>query len=171
MNRRTSLAVMAGLGGSMALSPKEATAATNSVASDITGLTKNGNSFLGTFTVTSFTADKKQLAAAGMLVGSLLDPAGSVIGPVSQAVTLPVATIDGTCQILHLELGPLDLNLLGLMVHLNQVVLDITAHAGGGLLGDLLCSIANLLNGGGLQKAINQVIGLLNQVLGILGGL
>jgi hypothetical protein len=31
------------------------------------------------------------------------------------------------CPILHLELGPLDLNLLGLRVQLNQVVLDITA--------------------------------------------
>jgi hypothetical protein len=32
-----------------------------------------------------------------------------------------------TCPILHLELGPLDLNLLGLRVQLNQVVLDVTA--------------------------------------------
>jgi hypothetical protein len=36
----------------------------------------------------------------------------------------------GTCDILHLTLGPLDLNLLGLVVHLDQVVLDITAEQG-----------------------------------------
>jgi len=43
-------------------------------------------------------------------------------------------------------LGPLDLNVLGLTVHLNQVVLNITAVPGAGnLLGNLLCAAANLL--------------------------
>jgi len=46
------------------------------------------------------------------------------------------------CPILDLVLGPLDLNLLGLMVHLNQVHLTITAVRGGGILGDLLCGLA-----------------------------
>jgi len=65
------------------------------------------------------------------------------------------------CPILHLDLGPLNLNLLGLHVHLNRVVLDITAVSGpGNLLGNLLCSVANLLNGGGLP--VQQISGLLN---------
>jgi len=60
-----------------------------------------------------------------------------------------------SCPILNLSLGPVDLNLLGLLVHLDNcaagpVVVTITAipstEAGGGLLGDLLCSLANLLN-------------------------
>jgi hypothetical protein len=46
------------------------------------------------------------------------------------------------CPILDLILGPLDLNLLGLMVHLDRVRLTITAERGGGVLGDLLCSLA-----------------------------
>ena len=46
------------------------------------------------------------------------------------------------CNVLNLTLGPLDLNLLGLRVQLNQVVLNITAIPGGGLLGDLLCGLA-----------------------------
>lgn len=46
------------------------------------------------------------------------------------------------CQVLDLPLGPLDLNLLGLMVHLDPVHLKITAERGGGLLGDLFCSLA-----------------------------
>jgi hypothetical protein len=46
------------------------------------------------------------------------------------------------CQILDLVLGPLDLNLLGLMVHLDRVHLSITAERGGGVLGDLFCSLA-----------------------------
>ena len=36
------------------------------------------------------------------------------------------------CNVLHLVLGPLDLNLLGLNVHLDKVVLDITAVPGAG---------------------------------------
>src|SRR3954471_7489445 len=51
------------------------------------------------------------------------------------------------CPILHLDLGPLDLNLLGLHVHLNEVVLNVEAIPGAGnLLGNLLCAIAGLLD-------------------------
>ena len=46
------------------------------------------------------------------------------------------------CPILDLRLGPLDLNLLGLIVHLDQVHLTITADSNGGLLGSLLCSLS-----------------------------
>jgi hypothetical protein len=46
------------------------------------------------------------------------------------------------CSILDLTLGPLDLNLLGLMIHLDRLRLTITAVRGGGLLGDLLCGLA-----------------------------
>ena len=41
-----------------------------------------------------------------------------------------------------MTLGPLDLNLLGLMVHLDVVHLVITADSNGGVLGSLLCSLA-----------------------------
>ena len=54
----------------------------------------------------------------------------------------------GTCPILNLELGPIHLDLLGLVVDTSSICLDITAHQGGGLLGDVLCLVANLLNGG-----------------------
>jgi hypothetical protein len=54
---------------------------------------------------------------------------------------------------------------LGLEVHLNRVVLDITAHQGpGNLLGNLLCAIANLLNG----SNINGLVTHLNDILRIL---
>jgi hypothetical protein len=46
------------------------------------------------------------------------------------------------CSILDLVLGPLDLNLLGLMIHLDRLRLTITAVRGGGILGDLLCGLA-----------------------------
>jgi hypothetical protein len=74
-----------------------------------------------------------------------------------------------SCDILNLVLGPLDLNLLGLEVHLNQVVLDIVGTTGAGqLLGNLLCAVAGLLDGGG---ALGQISALLNQILAILNGL
>lgn len=68
---------------------------------------------------------------------------------------------------MHLELGPLDLNLLGLKVHLDKVVLDIRAQSGpGNLLGNLLCSIGGLLD---RNAAPAGLAGLLNNVLRLLG--
>ena len=84
-----------------------------------------------------------------------------------------------SCPILHLDLGPLDLNLLGLTVHLNEVILDITAVPGpGNLLGNLLCAIAGLLDGvdlggvlgGLLQNLIDALIRLLQGLGGGAGG-
>lgn len=72
-----------------------------------------------------------------------------------------------SCDILNLVLGPLDLNLLGLQIDLAQVVLDITAVPGpGNLLGNLLCAVAGLLDGGGPGGAIAN---LLNRLFGLLG--
>jgi hypothetical protein len=83
-------------------------------------------------------------------------------------VLLDAAT--ATCEILHLELGPGGLNLPGLVVHLDRVVLDIAAQPGpGNLLGNLLCSIAGLLDGGGLNNLLGQLTTLLNRLLGVLG--
>jgi hypothetical protein len=80
----------------------------------------------------------------------------------------PVQAV-GTCEILNLVLGPLHLDLLGLVVDLNQVVLNITAVAGAGnLLGNLLCAIVGLLDGT-TAGALTQLVTLLNQLLGILG--
>jgi hypothetical protein len=46
-------------------------------------------------------------------------------------------------------------------------VLDIVAQSGAGnLLGNLLCAVTNLLNGG---VALGQIVNLLNSILGILG--
>jgi hypothetical protein len=52
------------------------------------------------------------------------------------------AQVGEICTILDLTLGPLDLNLLGLMIHLDRIHLLITAQRGGGILGDLLCGLA-----------------------------
>jgi hypothetical protein len=122
--------------------------------------------FEGTYTVQRFTSQNGQLAVVGTLTGTLTNSVGNVIDSVTQQVTMPVTQADGTCQILHLELGPLDLDLLGLVVHLDQVVLDITAQSGpGNLLGNLLCAIAGLLDSNaplsGLVNALNNLLNLL----------
>jgi hypothetical protein len=57
----------------------------------------------------------------------------------------------------------LSLDILGLHIDLSRVVLDITAESGAGnLLGNLLCSVANLLNDpNGLARLLNQILGIL----------
>lgn len=62
-------------------------------------------------------------------------------------VTVPVQAVaaqsSGVCQVLDLVLGPLHVDLLGLVVDLNKVHLSITARQGGGVLGNLFCGLAN----------------------------
>jgi hypothetical protein len=83
----------------------------------------------------------------------------------------PAAAAPLSCQILNLVLGPLDLDLLGLKVHLDTVHLNITAQGGpGNLLGNLLCAVAGLLDGStGLNGILNGITTLLNQLLAVLG--
>jgi hypothetical protein len=48
-----------------------------------------------------------------------------------------------TCPVLDLVVGPLNLQLLGLVVDLNRVHLTITATRGAGVLGDTFCKLAD----------------------------
>jgi hypothetical protein len=75
-----------------------------------------------------------------------------------------------SCPILLLNLGPLTLNLLGLQVDLNQVILNVTAFAGAGmLLGNLLCAIVHLLDGPGAFAAILELLNTVNTILAGVG--
>jgi len=135
--------------------------------------------FAGQFTPTKFTASNGHLNVTGTVTGTLTSLTGQVT-QVNQTVTTTVnsatnavtgaattaAAAAASCSILSLQLGPLHLDLLGLVIDLNQVNLNITAVPGAGnLLGNLLCSIAGLLDGSGL----NGLAALLNQLLGLLG--
>ena len=126
-------------------------------------------SFTGTFDLQRFAVDDGQIVAVGTLTGTLTDAAGNAIGSIVRTLSIPLDldTVEASCDILHLDLGPLDLDLLGLVVHLDPVVLDITAEPGpGNLLGNLLCAVAGLLDG---NAPLNQIVSLLNQLLGLLG--
>ncbi|HEX6035491.1 MAG TPA: hypothetical protein VFY83_13705 [Anaerolineales bacterium] len=146
----------------------QAQAPTPTLTVPVTGTIPDiGGVFTGTFDIQRFTVVNGVLTAVGTLTGTLTDALGNVIGTVTNVpITLPVANIGATCEILDLELGPLDLELLGLMVHLDRINLEITAQQGGGLLGDLLCSVADLLGG---PAPLSAVARLLNNILRILG--
>lgn len=93
----------------------------------------------------------------------------SVSAATARQGATPSAAAAGSCDILNLVLGPVDLNVLGLQVHLQTVVLDIIAVTGAGqLLGNLLCAVAGLLDGSPLSGLLAQVSALLNSILAIL---
>jgi len=134
-------------------------------------------------TVTSVTLQDGQLVASGNVTAFIKGktftrtfsgvPINISLAP-NQAVT--------TCPILDLQLGPITVDLLGLVVETSPICLEITAHQGGGLLGDLLCSIAHLLQtgvslndilaglstSGDLQNLLTGLTDLLNGALGNL---
>jgi len=90
-------------------------------------------------TISGVTAQNGQLVAQGLL-GTTPFSAPITVG------TQPSA--DPTCPILSLHLGPIHLNVLGLVVDTSEICLDVTADPNGGLLGNLLCNVAHLLDTG-----------------------
>lgn len=147
------------------LSPAAAAAQAKAPASPlsipVTG-TGTGAVFTGTFQLQNFATDQGQLVASGILTG-IVTTASGVSTSVVRTVSMPATVGTATCDILHLDLGPLDLNVLGLQIDLSQIVLDITAQAGAGnLLGNLLCSVVNLLNDPtGLSRLLNSILDIL----------
>jgi hypothetical protein len=144
----------------------------------------------GIFTLQRFVNDDGTVKAIGVVTGTFTNGTQSV--SIVRNVALPVTLTqsaaaaaaaelndalesgpsDGrdavvaqlACPILHLDLGPLDLNILGLDIELSRVILDIVAESGAGnLLGNLLCAVVNLLNSPG------PLANLLNQILALLG--
>ena len=133
-----------------------------------TGETINGTIQNGVFTLTGFSAQGGTLFATGTLSGvcSGVNALGqTVTQTINATASAPVTGGTGTCTILDLTLGPIHLDLLGLVVDTNQIHLTITGQQGN-LLGNLLCGIANALNGG---APANQLANLLNHLLAILG--
>jgi hypothetical protein len=135
-----------------------------------------GGSPAGTFTgaleLREFVARGDQVFALGIVTGTLTSAAGVATG-VARTVAVPVTVGEGpapaivaqqVCDILHLELGPLNLDLLGLVVNLNRVILDIDAVSGpGNLLGNLLCAVVGLLdNPNALAQLLNRILAIIS---------
>ena len=154
------------------------------LASHLVGRTAGGQRVTGTFTPLHVAHKHGALMVKGLVQGVVHEASGGT-STFSALRSIPVRSLDGqqlgrgaggaavssraSCGILHLVLGPLDLDLLGLQVHLNRVVLDITAVPGAGnLLGNLLCAVAGLLDGTPLGGLLGQIADLLNQILAAL---
>lgn len=144
-----------------AAAPAQAQSRSSAITVPISG-TGGGGTFAGTFQLQRFANQAGQLVAIGLVSGTVTDAAG-IVTSVVKSVALPAAVTDSTCEILHLDLGPLAIDLLGLKINLSRVVLDITAQSGAGnLLGNLLCGVANLLNNpGSLANLLNNILGAL----------
>jgi hypothetical protein len=162
------LLLAAAMLGTLLLVPATASAAPSGsgVTVPISGTVAGVSSFVGQFELDRVAVRDGDLVALGTLTGTLTNLVTGTTQAVNQSLALPLA-VDGTCEILHLTLGPLDLDLLGLVVHLDQVVLTIDAEQGpGNLLGNLLCAVAGLLDADGPLSGLAQ---LLNRILAILG--
>jgi hypothetical protein len=151
----------------------------------VTGVAKNGSKFTGTYGIQRFVVRRGKVVSVGTLKGRLRGrrvSRNNVIMPAGLTGASGARAAQATCPVLHLVLGPINLNLLGLQVKLGggtqanqEIVLDITAQQGGGLLGDLLCGVSNLLNPTGVLGQLNgqlqQLSATLNSLLSLLGGL
>jgi len=121
-------------------------------ATAATGTTTQVGAVTVRLTVNRFVKRGKRLYAVGTAISQFKPTAENAAKyptkTTRRAFTAPVRKLkriqsaQRTCPILDLTLGPLDLNLLGLMVHLDRVHLSITADSNGGLLGSLLCSLS-----------------------------
>jgi len=127
--------------------------------SDVANLL-NGGTPLGTILGNLTSANLSTLlnGITGLLNGAL----GQLTAPTSLAgVTSTAATPTAPAvNILHLALGPVDLNLLGLTVHLDNcangpVTVDITAQPGpGNLLGNLIGGLTHVLDSHASQQGV-----------------
>ena len=149
----------------------------------LTGTAKGGKQFTGQYTIDRFIARGGKLFAVGTVTGKVGNrpvrkenvrmPAtlanASATGKAAQAtppLPLPPLPPGNACSILALDLGPINLNLLGLVVRTNQIQLRIDAVQGAGnLLGNLLCGITGILDP---TTVANTPVAQLAQVLNAL---
>ena len=151
-------------------------AAKGTITSKVFGEFGRSGTVRGTFDAKRFLVKRGDPYAVGVLHATLRRGGGALVGHVNREITIPVknahtgqAALAGrSCQVLDLVLGPLDLNLLGLKVHLNRVVLNIEAAPGAGaLLGNLLCAVTGLLDRNSLLSQL-RLVNILNRILDIL---
>ena len=146
--------------------------------------------FKGTYTIDRFTTRNGKLVATGTLKGTMrkrgatlrvtrknvvMPAAATGAGPAAKASQQPLPPLPSgqACQVLALNLGPINLNLLGLVVRTNEIQVRIDAVQGpNNLLGNLLCAVTGLLNPTGalgqLTGAINNLAAALNAILALV---
>jgi len=107
-------------------------------------------------------------------LGSVTSGLTGLLNGVLGQLTAPSAVTGATGNILHLSLGPVNLNLLGLNVALDNcangpVTVDVGAQPGlGQLLGNLLSGLSHLLDSSANQQAITQKLAKIAHEIGTL---
>jgi hypothetical protein len=186
--RLTSLALLVALLGAFVVAPLTAAAQDEGPTIDPVPVTATKNdgtkNFEGVWTITQFVQQDGAIFAEGILSGEVTNKHGKVTKTVEETVLLPVTVTSeslvstggvraqATCDVLNLLLGPIELSLLGLNLFIGgadggPILVEITADAAGGLLGQLLCGLA-----GGIPLDLSQliqVLQLLNELFGLLG--
>lgn len=148
----------------------------------ISGKTKSGKSVRGTYAINRFTRARSgrfrgRLVSVGTLrtrtrrgritKRNVVMPARATRPATTSALPLPPLPPGNGCRILSLDLGPINLNLLGLVVRTNQIQLRIDAVQGpGNLLGNLLCGITGILDPQGVTRG--QLAAALNAILALV---
>jgi hypothetical protein len=151
----------------------------------IVGHAAGGGTFAGTLSIQKFAVRDDQLVAIGMVSGTLTGPMGftmgtTLTGPLALPVTVgprpaptPISIVrreaviqQQLCDLVHIEVQPITIDVLGLQVTTLPLGLDLIADATGtNVLGHLVCTIL---------ETVGNVLGLvdlLNALLGLLTGL
>ena len=145
----------------------------------VTGTAKGGKRFTGRYAIQRFLVHNGKVVAYGTLTGRLKGRQVKRYGVMIPVDTSSLGAPGGaraaaTCPVLDLRLQPIDLNLLGLRVHLDTVHLAVDAQSGSGnLLGNLLCGVVGLLDQNplsGLVGNLQQLSAALNSIVSLLGG-
>lgn len=159
------LGIVPGATAASAAPPAPAVAAAVAPAATtipVTGTLADGTAFSGRLGNLRTSVVNGVLRLSGTITGTGLPAGGTPFSTPIQNLVTPAG-----CAILTLDLGPLHLDLLGLVIDLAPVHLNITAVPGAGnLLGNLLCAIVHLLDHNGPLTGLSA---LLNRLLTGLG--
>jgi hypothetical protein len=133
----------------------------------------------GAFTIQRFVHEGSRVLAVGKITATTSNADGVARTVVTQArlPVLPSTAPSEVCSTLHLELGPLDVEVNGLRFETLAIAADIAAPtvdvsrpAGAqSELGAQLCSVGGLLDRGGVSNAGEQLATALNKVLELIG--
>ena len=141
----------------------------------VAGTSKSGKQFNGRYAIKRFTTSRGRLVSVGTLRGRLggrrVTERGvrmpAALSSVATAAQPPVPPIPGACEVLNLRLGPINLDLLGLVVRTNRIQVRIDAVPGpGNLLGNLLCAVTGLLDP--QTAGVRQLAPALNAILALV---
>jgi hypothetical protein len=138
--------------------------------------------FAGTLHVERFAVRDDRIVVIGMITASVSDKHGKSLGSAAVGrVELPVnvradaavragsqGDARAVCGVLHLDVGAVNLNLLGVQFATAPITIDLSADDAE-VLGQLICTALELVgNVVALVDVLNQILGLLT---GLLGGI